>query len=110
MLSPVLLVSRWDVEIERLRRWGADDDTCRHCNDRARHDQLGRGHVPENDLAKQAWRGHVYRDTNVARMSKRRGAQGSKASERARQVRNFTFHETSEHEPVSYSAKATWPD
>ena len=100
MLRPVLLVSRGDVEIERLGRRDTHDDACRHRNDRTWHDQLGRRHVPENDLAIQARGGHIQRDTYVTRLSKRRGAEGSKTGERARQIRNFSFHETSKHEPV----------
>jgi hypothetical protein len=103
MLRPVLLVSRGDVEIERLRRRDAHDHTCGDRNHCAGHDQLGRGHAAtEGDLAKQARSGHIYRDTYVTRVSKRRGAEGSKTGERARQIRDFPFHKTSKHEPVSY--------
>src|SRR5262249_55320541 len=69
MLCPVPLVSRGDVEIERLRRRDAHHNRCGDRNDRAGHDQLRRGHAAaEGDLAIEAGCGHIYGDTYVTRV------------------------------------------
>jgi hypothetical protein len=107
VLGPVPLMSRRNVQIQRLRRRSGDDDARRDRNDGLRHDELrSRDATAYRDLTVQPGRVDTHRHIHITGLRERRcsARNGASDSTSDNQAQKRTFHFTSHIEPERLQA------